>query len=277
MAETLRTTTRWARVPAWWLLHPGVDADRFCVLAALATYADEHGMCVPSQATLAQHLRRSRPWVNRVVAQLAATGFLEKTARSRGNGGTTSCLYRLRLTPPDGTALDADAPLLPESTQAAPGADVTGPMPHTDTPCQAGDTNQLYPEQDNMPAPRAAMPIHGIATEVPSDWEPSVADAAEALRLCPGADLPAHTAHFRARCRARGYCYRAGRLGDAWLAWLLEDHGAPSRRTTNRTPPGPLPAANGPVRLPPSPALRFAAWAAAAAFPAPARAASPWS
>ena len=147
MTETVRTTTRWGRVPAWWLLHPSVDADRFCVLAALATYADEHGVCVPSQATLAQHLRRSRPWVNRVVAQLAAAGFLEKTARSRGNGGTTSCLYRLRITPPDGTALDADAPFLPEAVQAASDADVTGPMPHTDTPCQAGDTNQVYPRR----------------------------------------------------------------------------------------------------------------------------------
>lgn len=150
-------------------------------------------------------------------------------------------------------------------------------MPHTDTPCQAGDTNQVYPEQDNTPAPRAAASINDTAIEVPPDWEPSAADATEALRLCPGADLSTHTAHFRARCRARGYRYRAGHLGDAWLAWLLEDYGAPSRRTMGRTPPGPLPAADGSARLPPSPTLRFAAWAVAAAFPAPARAASPWS
>ncbi len=273
MTETLRTTTRWGRVPAWWLLHPDVDADRFCVLAALATYADEHGVCAPSQATLAQRLRRSRPWVNRVVAQLSAGGFLEKTGRSRGNGGTTSCLYRLRLTP-----LDADVPSLTEPTQAAPDADVTGPVPYADTPCQTGDTNQLYFEQNNTPAPRAAAPIRDVDAEIPPDWEPSAADAAEALRLCPGADLPAHTAHFRTRCRARGYRYRAGHLGDAWLAWLLEDHGAMPRRGGGRTPPGPLPAAGSSARVPPSPALRFAAWAAAAAVPpAPTRTASPWS
>lgn len=284
-----RTTTRWGRVPAWWLLHPDVDADCFCVLAALATYADEHGVCVPSQATLAQRLRRSRPWVNRVVAELAAAGLLEKTGRSRGNGGTTSCLYRLRMAPPDGAASDADTPLPPDPTQAAPAqaapdADVTGPMLPSDTPCQAGDTNHLYLKQNNSPAPRTAAPVHSVHdadVEVPPNWEPSAADTTEALRLCPGANLPIHTARFRARCRARGYRYRAGHLGDAWLAWLLEDHGAPSRDGGGHPPPGPRPATSGPARIPFSPALphpaqRFAAWAAAAAVP-PARAASPWS
>jgi len=278
MTEKLRTMTRWGRVPAWWLLHPDVGADQFCVLAALATYADEHGVCVPSQATLARHLRRSRPWVNRVVAQLAAAGFLEKTGRLRGNGGTTSCLYRLRLTLADEASLDTDALPLARPTQATPDVDMTRPMPQADTPSQAGDTNQLQFEQNNAPAPHAATPIHDADTEVPADWEPSATDTARASRLCPGADLPGHTAHFRARCRARGYRYRTGHLGDAWLAWLLEDHGASPGGVIGRTPTGPRSTAGGSVRLPPSPALRFAAWAASAAMPpAPARAASPWS
>jgi len=299
----VRTTMRWGRVPAWWLRHPEVDADRFCVLAALATYADEHGVCVPSQATLAQQLRRSRPWVNRVVAQLAAAGLLEKVQRSRGNGGTTSCLYRLRLTPTDSTARDTNvpatcasgdaAPPLPKPAQATPDASVTGPVPHADYPCQGGDTNHLYLEHNNTPAPRAAVPGHDddageigsgtVDAGVPLDWEPSAAEIAEALRLCPDANLQVHTARFRARCRARGYRYRTGHLGDAWLAWLLEDHATPSRRGDGRTPSGPRPAADRAPRRPlspiqPSPALRFAAWAAAATVPpGPAQAASPWS
>ncbi len=304
-----RSTTRWGRVPAWWLLHPDVDADRFCVLAALATYADEHGVCVPSQATLAQRLHRSRPWVNRVVAQLAAEGFMKKVQRSRGNGGTTSCLYRLCLTPPDGpapdttppdttppysTALDAGetgthAPPPPKPAQPAPAPaptadpDVTGPVPHADTPCQPCDTNHLHFEHNNTPAPCAAATgacsgANGVNAEVPADWEPGAAEIADARRLCPSADLAAHTARFRARCRARGYRYRAGHLGDAWLAWLLEDHGTLSHRGRRDAPPGPHPAAGGPARVSPSPTLRFAAWAAAAtAPPAPVRPASPWS
>jgi hypothetical protein len=277
-----RTTARWGRVPAWWLMHPDVDADCFCVMAALATYADEHGVCVPSQATLAQRLQRSRPWVNRVVAQLATAGLLEKTGRSRGNGGTTSCLYRLRLTPPDGVARGNDAPPppllepLPKPTQVTPEADVTGPVPRADTPCQVRDTSHIFIEQNNTPAPRMAVPIGDTNVEVPPDWEPSAVDTAEAQRLCPGADLQAHTARFRARCRARGYRYRAGHLGDAWLAWLLEDYGTQLRRGGGRTPPGPRPAADGVSRVPPSPTQRFAAWAAAAAVP-PAQAPSPWS
>ena len=278
----LRTTSRWGRVPAWWLLHPDVDADCFCVLAALATYADELGVCVPSQATLAQRLRRSRPWVNRVVGQLAAAGLLEKTGRSRGNGGTTSCLYRLRLTP-DGMTSGTGTPppllpeVLPKPAQAAPDADVTEPMPHADTPCQACDTNQPNLKQNNTPAPHAAATTHDVDDEVPSDWQPSATDMAEALRLCPDADLLTHTARFRARCRARGYRYRAGHLGDAWLAWLLEDRGAqPRRGGGGRTPSGPYPAADGVTRLSTSPAHRYVAWAAAAAMP-PAQVTSSWS
>jgi len=289
----LRTTTRWGRVPAWWLLHPDVDADRFCVLAALATYADEHGICVPSQVTLALRLQRSRPWVNRVVAQLAAAGLLEKVQRSRGNGGTTSCLYRLRLKPLDDAVLDAGATTtsilpLPKQAQAAPDVEVTRSVPHIDTPCQSGDTNHLYPEHNNTPAPRAAMSSHDedakeTNTEVTLDWEPSATEIAQALRLCPGANLPLHTARFRARCRARGYRYRSGHLGDAWLAWLLEDHGVPPRRGGGCSDPSLHSVADDTARLRPSPnhpspTLRFTAWAAAAAAPpAPVRAASPWS
>ncbi len=277
-----RTTVRWGRVPAWWLQHPDVDADCFCVLAALATYADEHGVCTPSQATLAQRLRRSRPWVNRVVAQLAAAGLLEKTGRSRGNGGTTSCLYRLRLRPLENVARDNDTlpPTLPEYlpklTQTAPEADVTGPVPTVDTPCQAHDTSHLILEQNNTHAQNTTALNCDANAEVPADWEPSAADMAEAMRLCPGVDLQAHTARFRARCRARGYRYRTGHLGDAWLAWLLEDHGTQPRRCGGRTPFGLRPTTDGVARGSIFPTQRFAAWAAAAAMP-PAPTPSPWS
>lgn len=274
----LRSTARWGRVPAWWLLHPDVDADGFCVLAALATYADEHGFCVPSQGTLALRLQRSRPWVNKVVARLAAAGLLEKTGRSRGNGGTTSCLYRLRLVQPDDAKRKGEAPFLPEPGLTTPVVGVTRPVRQTDTPCHSRDTSQHHSEQNKTPARQAAVPNRDDQTEVPADWEPSAADTAEALRLCPGADLPAHTARFRARCLARGYRYRAGHLGDAWLAWLLEDNGALGRRGRSRAPSSLPSAADNHGRLRPSPTQRFAAWAAAAsAPPAPVQTSSAWS
>lgn len=247
----LGVVTRWGKVPAWWLLHDGMDADRFCVMAAMATYADEAGMCDPSQATLARHLKRSRPWVNRIVAELAELGFVEKTGRVRRNGGTTSCLYRLLLVP-------HDEPVAPET----PG------VSREDAPCHAHDTSQQQLEHSHTRPPRAAAgepataPTEAAA-ELPSDWRPSEADLDEAFRLCPDADLEAHTARFRARCRAKGYRYRPSGFGAAWLAWLLED----LQRTGGS--PGARPRASSPHRRASSqaaeqPALRYTAWGHAA-------------
>lgn len=268
--------TRWGRVPAWWLLHPGMDADRFCVMAAMATYADEAGRCDPSQATLARHLRRSRPWVNGVVARLAAEGFLEKTGRSRRNGGNTSCEYRLRLEPPEagvGTVIP-----------------VTPPDAMQDSPRHRGDQSQPVPEQSQTrPEPRAASeapspsrePARPAVTEVPQDWRPSEEELERGRGACPEADLLGHAALFVHRCRAKGYRYAPAALGDAWLAWLIEDHGPGGRRAsqgnTSGAPGGVREGGAGPRppwHAPRRPADRgerlegrMSAWAAAAAAP----------
>jgi DNA-binding Lrp family transcriptional regulator len=262
---TLETVTRWGKVPAWWLLHEGIDADRFCLLAAMATYADDEGLCDPSQATLARRLKRSRPWVNRVVARLADEGFLEKTVRARRNGGTTSCLYRLRLAPP--------------SSGVAP---VTERVAESDSPSHRRDTSQPEAKQiqDSRPAARRAGRAHeggeagappGTKAELEArrepdrDWLPCEEAVAEALRLCPDADLDEHTARFVSRCRAKGYRY--ARLDDAWLDWLLAD-----RRDERRTAQASAVLGNGarpPRRARPGEHRldRFDAWAAAAATP----------
>lgn len=245
--------TRWGKVPAWWLLHDAMDADRFCVLAAMATYADETGACDPSQATLARHLKRSRPWVNRIVAELAELGFVEKTTRVRRNGGTTSCLYRLRLQPQDAAV-----------TPATPG------VTDKHTPCQPRDTSQQHLKQSQTRPPHAAdrsldqVPSEALA-EVPQDWRPGEPEMQEALRLCPDADLEAHTVRFRARCQAKGYRYRPSGIGAAWLSWLLEDHprtetgrnGGRTRSSPSARHPKPSDQAT----------QRYAAWAQAASSP----------
>ncbi len=261
------TITRWGRVPAWWLLHAGVDADRFCVLAAMATYADNDGVCAPSQATLARLLKRSRPWVNRVVAQLAEEGFLEKTTRARRDGATTSCLYRLRLAPPE------DGVTRPDATRVGVASE-TGPVPAEDSPRHSTDRNQ--PEAEQIQDSRAAASAASArttdghrrteaSTEVPKGWRPSDDDVREALRLCPDADLEVHTARFVARCRAKGYRYAHGAVGDAWLSWLLEDRNREARCAAE-----PRPRAERRSR-PASPSERaderFAAWAAASSAP----------
>jgi hypothetical protein len=274
----LGKVTRWGKVPAWWLMHPEIDADRFAVLAALATYADENGFCEPSQGTLAKRLCRSRPWANRVVADLAAIGLLRKQTRARPNGGTTSCRYQLAQSPEQAEAFVAHG--------AAPEMAVvvrTRAGHRTDTPCQRDDTNHLDLEhiqnsRPDAPAAPAPAPTHeqdtltstspdNVQGSPSREWLPSEETVAEALRLCPEADLDEHTARFVARCRAKGYRYAS--LEDAWLEWLLSDRRATRHETTTGSPVAAFPSrrAERPTARAEHRFDRFEAWATSASAP----------
>ena len=247
----LRNVTRWGKVPAWWLLHPAIDADKFCVLAALATYADDDGFCEPSQATLALRLKRSRPWVNRVIADLTAGCFLEKTMRTRRNGGTTSCRYRLTQ-------------IAPDAGQAA----VTHPTPVShaaDTPRHRPDRSQPEPEQNQELHPAACEAARSDPERlkevepVATDWNPSQATIEKAVLVYPEADYRSHVVLFVARCRSKGYRYRSEALDDTWLAWFIEDQ----RRDLVRRTRAPSDRATRPRRRDVGDD-RFVAWATAA-------------
>lgn len=259
--------TRWGKFPAWWLLHPYTDADRVAVLAALATYADEAGFCEPSQATLARRLGRSRPWANRVVADLVAAGLLRKESRSRPNGGTTSCRYQLALTP-------GQAELFLLQAAAGPVPTTTGPCPAADVPCREDDTNQVEVKQNQEARPDARVAADSDGGEQKSGngsilpehgWSPPEEAVKRAVRLCPDVDLDAHTAHFVARCRAKGYRYSPTAMADAWLSWLLEDS-RPGARQTGRIP-GAQPRSCHTHSPAERAEKRLSAWAAAAATP----------
>ena len=232
-ADDGKTSTRWGKVPAWWMGHPGVDADGFAVLAALATYADANGTCSPSQSTIASRLSRSRPWVNRELGRLVEAGLIEKVARSRSNGGTTSCLYRLRME---------------QSMNPSP-----QPCHERDTPCHAGDRSQTVPKQTRLRRRTAgATPV--ISTP-PSDWTPSPEAIEEAASRHGGIDLLDHAARFVRRCIERRYRYAADDLDRAWSKWLDEDQSLAGRRASGNARPGRRRARNE---------GQFDAWAAAA-------------
>ena len=246
--------TRWGKVKAWWLMHPGIDADHFSVLAALSTYADEEGYCQPSQATLARWLKRSRPWVNRVIGELVEGGLLEKTARSRANGGTTSCRYRLLSQPP----VMATTPRVVVD----------------DTPRHADDTTQADVEQIQAHAlhaqAHANVEVDSSNKEdqgtLPADWQPTEAAIGRALTLYPSANLAEHTALFVARCRGKAYAINPGGADDLWLAWLIED----MRARPRSAPFGVSQRSQGPPRSgrPDNTRFsRFAAWGLAASTP----------
>ncbi|CAO3436815.1 helix-turn-helix domain-containing protein [Azospirillum doebereinerae] len=231
---------RWGRIPAWWLDHPELDADGLAVLAALSTYADEAGVCWPSQATLAAKLKRSRPTVNRILGRLEALGLVVIEHRSGSNGGRLSCRYRLRLTP----ILESGAP--PDSM--------------ADSPCPAASQKHHQPEQ--IPdSPRGRKRTEAVPSqEVPADWAPGEADLVWATERFPEADLDRHAELFVRRCQAHGYRYRD--IGAAWRSWLLQDLTPERLAAGQRTPPRkPAPA----VARAAEAEQRVSAWASVAA------------
>jgi Helix-turn-helix domain len=235
---------RWGRVYAAWLQNKSVGADEFAVLSLLATYADTEGRCFPLQETLAEQLKRSRPWVNRVVAALVKSGLLEKTRRRRG-GSETSCEYRVVF-----NSTDSLSELTGDGTTAAAGPLEPTRSPEWDSPVEVQshdttsrtsrtpasvsmetpqshrrDTNQDHPIQDSENSHTAgARGVAGCLSDGPSlvgeDWVPTPADIAWAAQHCRNLDVLAHVQHFVSACHAKGYIYRDHSA--AWRSWAVK-------------------------------------------------------
>lgn len=215
-------TRRWGRIPAWWLDHPGLDADGFAVLAALATFADDGGLCWPSQSTLAAKLKRSRPTINRIIQGLSDLGLVGVEHRRGRDGARLSCLYRLRFTP-----TDAESPDLAAATRPVSAADSPVPMADRDdsainTPCPPASQEQVHSKQiPDSHASGEPTDTRERARPVPEDWMPTAGDLAWAKARHADIDLGRHVEGFILRCRAHGYRYRD--VSSAWRAWLSQD------------------------------------------------------
>ncbi|WP_376962369.1 helix-turn-helix domain-containing protein [Azospirillum sp. A26] len=212
--QTHTGQNRWGRIPAWWLDHPDLDADGLAVLAALSTYADEAGVCWPSQATLADKLKRSRPTVNRILGRLEALGLVGIEHRRSANGGRLSCRYRLVLISSNGTPDGAGVDIPADSS--------------ADSPCSATSHEQPKPEQiPDMLHRRAdegtSFSSAASAEPVAPDWAPPPADREWAAERFPDIDVDRHAERFVQQCQAHGYRYRDPAA--AWRSWLLQDAG----------------------------------------------------
>ncbi|KAA0574386.1 helix-turn-helix domain-containing protein [Azospirillum sp. B21] len=218
MTTTTDTNSRWGKIPAWWLDHPDLDADGFAVLAALATFADETGVCWPSQSTLAAKLKRSRPTVNRILQRLDDIGLVGIEHRRGRDGARLSCRYRLRLDRDEETVA---------GTAVCPVREDDRDDSDTDAPCPAPSQEQLQSEQIlDSHAPGVREPVR----DVPADWMPTADDLAWAGSRFGTVDLGRHVEGFVLRCQAHGYRYRD--ISAAWRAWLAQDAAAgkaPSR------------------------------------------------
>ncbi len=246
--DTAKTTNRWGRIPAWWLDHPDLDADGLAVLAALSTFADEHGVCWPSQTTLAGKLKRSRPTINRILQRLSELGLVTIEHRRGRDGARLSCRYRLRL------VHDGDGTEPRPRPANVPTADRDDSV--VDTPCPPPSQEHLQSEQ--IPdSPAGREPVR----DVPRDWMPSSDDLAWATARFGTVDLAQHVEGFTLRCQAHGYRYRD--VGAAWRAWLMQDAAAGKAPATATQPGG----AAAPTGRPRENAAeqRVNAWMAAAA------------
>ncbi len=261
-------TRRWGRIPAWWLDQPGLDADGFAVLAALATFADEDGLCWPSQSTLAAKLKRSRPTINRIIQGLSDLGLVGVEHRRGRDGARLSCLYRLRFTPFDEKATPATAAVT-AAARPVPAADRDDSRTHT--PCPPPSQEQVHSKQIPDSLARGGREA---AREVPADWMPNADDLAWAGVSHAGIDLGRHVEGFILRCQAHGYRYRD--ISAAWRAWLSQDAAAGKAPVDRSRPSAVLTAVAGRQETPrfarqamPAGAgaaeLRLGAWAAAAA------------
>ncbi len=201
------------------IAHPNTTADEIAVLTTLALHASRtDSTCFPTQGLLATLLGRSRPWVNKVINRLVELGLVERTHRTRNDGGDRSCLYRLVL--PAGVSNPVPKA---KGTVIASQQHDTGS--HTDdsiTPVQelkqdaqtASASDILSPSSINRPS-ELVMPS--------DDWQPSDDDLIWACNTHPTADLQAHTDRFLNRCQAKGYRYRPDGIGRAWRSWLTDD------------------------------------------------------
>jgi hypothetical protein len=277
MGAAAGVAARWGKVRAWWQWHPDMDLEILGLLSILATYADDDGYCDPSQRTLGKRAHRCRRSINALIARAEALRprVLVKEARTRRNGGTTSCLYRVVHEAPPEFALwfAADRGEARMNEDAHPpvrgGAHAPGTAVHT--------LNQPQVNQNNNPhaAPREtkrdfggsgfggtdgdAGPDRPVASTPPKlepepprpwedadgrlarGWEPGQEVVSEALRLYPDADIEEHTALFVSRSRSKHY--RHADPNEGWLAWLIEDQRKARQRAAERAalPPSPHP------------------------------------
>ncbi|CAO3439355.1 helix-turn-helix domain-containing protein [Azospirillum argentinense] len=222
MTSTTDTASRWGKIPAWWLDHPDLDADGFAVLAALATFADENGVCWPSQSTLAAKLKRSRPTINRILQRLDDMGLVGIEHRRGRDGSRLSCLYRLRIAQ-DGAATQP---------QLRPVRDHDRDDSPANAPCPTPSQEQLHPEQipDSL-----ASGGRGPVRDVPEDWMPTATDFTWARSRFGTVDLGRHVEGFVLRCQAHGYRYRD--ISAAWRAWLSQDVAAGKAPAEKTVPP----------------------------------------
>lgn len=86
----------WAVLPAWIACDPHLSPEARCLLLILSSHADDRTHPYPSIGRMARFLGRSERTVLRVLADLEASGLVQRVHRYRG-GEQVSSAYVLRF------------------------------------------------------------------------------------------------------------------------------------------------------------------------------------
>ena len=213
--ESKDSPVRRGFVLASWLDHPDVDAGAFAVLAALATYADSGGLCWPHPKTIAEKLKRSRPWVLAVLNRLVDAGLIERRPRrSYARSGAWEFILvdftsSVSPTPQDATCQPADSF------------------------CQQADTEQVQqiPESslDGSESQSPQEDGEGQGETVDAAWVPTAADMAFAAVRRPDLN-PTDLSLMTKKLLAHHSGCRLPNISDVWRRWLLTERTSHDRR-----------------------------------------------
>ena len=87
--------SRFAMVPHWVFLEPGLSSPERMTLCALAFHADREGACFPSRGTLSKETGLSVRHIARALGSLEGRGLITRERRWTQAGDPDSSLYRI--------------------------------------------------------------------------------------------------------------------------------------------------------------------------------------
>jgi hypothetical protein len=224
MSDAQPTGTRFGRVPARWLDLPDIGTDELAVLTALAVHAGRDGVCCVRQNVLANKLKRSREWVNRIIARLVRLdGVLEKERRADRKGWMVACRYHL----PDLVVCE------PDTSDVTRGAHPEQTPKNKDSSSLSRAGRACEPKSRSINGEEGQGEATGTGTAPvlpPADWQPTAENIAWLAEHRPDLDAAYMTAVFVTGCRAQGRRYVD--LSAAWRQWAIRER--PPRPTSQQ-------------------------------------------
>jgi len=123
----IKYNSRHCVIQTRWFDLPMFGVAEAATVAALDAFADKDGWCWPSQATLAEMLKRSPAWVRNAIAALEGMGIVEKVVRYDSGGNMLTCKYRVKHDSEfdDATDLTGQPATTPGQPVAHPGQPAT--------------------------------------------------------------------------------------------------------------------------------------------------------